>query len=631
MHKLVIRQSNKTSTSDRNKRSMIHKVESGKMSTVDTINDLLEDTGNDVAVIVSLLERLKAEEGNEFVKGAEKCGDACRQVEWRQILGDSGVLGFFLDQLDQGVDLLLGRQIFRVIANSIADNDENRQRLIDHPTALKTVLSLVSSEDLSVFAVATLQNLTLDNEAAQLKVIEEGGVEILMEEAAAQGGAPANNQVPLRVLELLVTHDTAKQTTPPASLGPLLSKLSTEITSIDDRILLLTILTTLLTHPPLQLAILEQNQFPLFLEVFEMTHSLLFDPTLDITNRKRLFSAKSPLMDSIADISWKATFLTTYPLSSAPIAKILTWLSASNELHRYDKVIAACLVFGNVTQSAEVCRELIHTHALHKTLFSVIHRAVEGYEQSKKELEPLPTEVKLDGAGAGKGGIYLSLLHSAVGVLRNFSVPKSEKTILVDAGALNAILAVVGMEGVGVGQVWYSAAGLARLLCVDCVENCKKVISPRETGEATYLEKLLQTYTQAEELPTKTEIARMVVSILRCLSSSPQDISTTHHPGLARPLWDMVLQDKWAVVRSEGLLGLALLAKGPGARELWKEWGNKEWEVVDKLDGRDLENVGVMIVNFRNGEGTSVISGNERVEGLLLKCLSGKMAEVQVG
>jgi len=335
-------------------------------------------------------------------------------------------------------------------------------------------------------------------------------------------------------------------------------------------------------------------------------------------------------MDCIADISWKPTFLTTYPLSSAPIAKILTWLSSTSEPHRYDKVVVACLVFGNVTQSAEVCQELIHTYTLHKTLFSVIHRAVEGYEQSKKEVESLPAGVRLETAGAGKGGIYLSLLHSAFGVLRNFSVPKSEKATLVDAGALDAILAAVGMEGVGVGQVWYSAAGLARLLCVDCVENCKKITSPRETGEATCLEKLLRTYTQAEELPTKTEIARMVVSILRCLSSSPQDTPTVYHPGLARPLWDMVLQDKWAVVRSEGLLGLALLAKGSGASELWQEWGGKEWEVVDKLDGRDLENVGVMIVNFKNGECAGIIAGNERVEGLLGKCLSGKMAEVRI-
>ncbi|RPA89230.1 ARM repeat-containing protein [Choiromyces venosus 120613-1] len=607
------------------------------MSMVDTINTLLEDTKNDVVVIVSILERLKAKGGDEFVKGAEKCGDACRQVEWRQILGENGILGFFLDQLDPQIDISLGRQVFRVIANSIADNDENRQRLIDHPTALKTVLSLVKNEDLSMFAVATLQNLTLDNEAAQLKVIEEGGVGVLMEAiiTAEDDDDSTNIQVPLRVLELLVTHDTAKEAAPPACLKPLLSELSAEITSIDDRILLLTVLTTLLTHPPLQLAILEQDHFPLLLRVFETTHSLLFDPTLDINDRQRLFSAKAPLMDIIADISWKPTFLTTYPLSSAPIAQLLTWLSTNNEPHRYDKVIAACLVFGNVTQSAEVCRELMHTYALHKTLFSVISRAVKGYEQSKEELESLPSEqVKLDTAGAGKGGIYLSLLHSAIGVLRNFAVPKSEKSVLVDTGAFNVIMAVVGMEGVGVGQVWYSAAGLARLLCVDCVENCKEITSQRTiTGgeeEGTYLERLLKTYTQAEELPTKTEIARMIVSILRCLSSSSSSTQDTH-PGLARPLWDMVLQDKWVVVRSEGLLGLALSANSPGgARELWHELGEKEWEVVDKLDGRDLENVGVLIVNLKNGECAELVAGDERVGGLLEKCLAGKMAGVHV-
>jgi len=51
------------------------------MNAVNTINSLLEDTSNDVTVIVPILEMLKAEGGNEFVEGAEKCGDACRQSE----------------------------------------------------------------------------------------------------------------------------------------------------------------------------------------------------------------------------------------------------------------------------------------------------------------------------------------------------------------------------------------------------------------------------------------------------------------------------------------------------------------------------------------------------------------------
>ena len=43
-------------------------------------------------------------------------------AEWRQIFGDGGILEFFLDQLDQELNPLLGRQVFRVVANSIADN-----------------------------------------------------------------------------------------------------------------------------------------------------------------------------------------------------------------------------------------------------------------------------------------------------------------------------------------------------------------------------------------------------------------------------------------------------------------------------------------------------------------------------
>jgi len=64
---------------------------------------------------------------------------------------------------------------------------------------------------------------------------------------------------------------------------------------------------------------------------------------------------------------------------------------------------------------------------------------------------------------------------------------------------------------------------------------------------------------------------------------------------------------------------LALLAKCSGARELWQEWVDKEWDVVDKLNRRDLENVGVVIVNFKNGECPGIIDGSGRWKGFLGK------------
>lgn len=157
----------------------------------------------------------------------------------------------------------------------------------------------------------------------------------------------------------------------------------------------------------------------------------------------------------------------------------------------------------------------------------------------------------------------------------------------------------------------------------EIVGNVKFLLQASSITARTLLSEFMRIYAAAEELPTKTEIARTIAAVLRVLNSGPVTSSklppypdleaTLYSHAIARPLWDMVLQDKWPVVRSEGLFALALMARG-AAEQLWRECGEAEEKVLVGLGGKDLDNAVVMVAEVKKRLGEEV---EGRVEDLL--------------
>lgn len=165
----------------------------------------------------------------------------------------------------------------------------------------------------------------------------------------------------------------------------------------------------------------------------------------------------------------------------------------------------------------------------------------------------------------------------------------------------------------------------------------KLLLQPPPTTETPILVELLRIYTAAEELPTKTEIARTIAGVLRTLNSAPASASTPTpaypdletalymHP-IARPLWDMILQDKWPVVRSEGLFALALMARG-AAEKVWRECGEAEEKVLRGLEKKDLDNGIILVAQVKKGLSGEV---EDRVEELLVGLAEKREKGVEV-
>lgn len=178
-------------------------------------------------------------------------------------------------------------------------------------------------------------------------------------------------------------------------------------------------------------------------------------------------------MENIGDVSDHGSFLAAYPLSSPLMARARSWLNETDE-EKVDMVVTGCLILGNVGRSDEVCGALAREYGVHKELFGIIRRTVNRYNDAvedarKKKGTPAAEGEKKE--SAGKGAVAVGVLHAATGVLKNLAIAKGNKEILGSDGALDLVREMMGMEGVGVGQVWYSAAGFGRLVCNNCRES----------------------------------------------------------------------------------------------------------------------------------------------------------------
>lgn len=115
---------------------------------------------------------------------------------------------------------------------------------------------------------------------------------------------------------------------------------------------------------------------------------------------------------------------------------------------------------------------------MHKELFDIILHTVRKYksavEEARRKKEEEEAGEKKE--GSGKGAVAVGVLHAATGVLKNFAIAKGNKEVLGMDGALYVVRDMLSMDGVGVGQVWYSAVGLGRLVCVNCRESSPSLL-----------------------------------------------------------------------------------------------------------------------------------------------------------
>lgn len=420
--------------------------------------------------------------------------------------------------------------------------------------------------------------------------------------------------------------DEFKDSLDPSSISVLLKlALSPNLTELETYAYLLHIINSLLSHEPFQTHLITTGAVKSLLDILEDSYSRFSgDEEEAETARKMLTQLRKSLIISLSDVSSNKHFTEKYPLDSSPLLKQLhAWLCLShittpssggttvNYLLQEALQTSACIMLGNVATSDEACLSLVKYYEIHTALIKIMSNKDKDY-----------------------GTVF-----SAVGMLRNLVLPADNKVIVgkpefgiwqaLETRWLHAIAG--GVEK----QVPYAVSGLGRLLVKDCKENAVRILentgsqldSPEEGKEKTVtrLSILLKLYTKSDEIPTKTEIARTVCEVLRCVAGwkrqAPAITTTDEGTGLSigdaqRRIVDsegkfknhelipqvvgaMVSQDKWPAIRSEGIFSLGLLAAGLG--------GGGE----NTAQGEGLEKGGARLVWSVKGEWWPVVSGEE--------------------
>lgn len=169
------------------------------------------------------------------------------------------------------------------------------------------------------------------------------------------------------------------------------------------------------------------------------------------------------------------------------------------------------------------------------------------------------------------------------------------------------------------------------------VENVTLALQPSpERDEKTILTRCLEIYNTAEELPTRTEIARTIVAMFRVLnasstytSASPELEKKLYTHNIAAPLWAMITQDKWPVVRTEGLFGLVIMARG-AAESVWMGCGAEEEKALKELKAKDLDNAIILMSEIKKNLGDDADDGVGELLGVLVEKKGGDVAAESV-
>jgi hypothetical protein len=114
----------------------------------------------------------------------------------------------------------------------------------------------------------------------------------------------------------------------------------------------------------------------------------------------------------------------------------------------------------------------------------------------------------------------------------------------------------------------------------------------------------LKRYPEVEELPVKVEISRTIAATLRIIyadAEPKQELLTallSHSDSVEEALWDMVRQDKYPVVRSEGWFALALLSREKEGAERVLVGLEKEKDLtkqtITEAEKKDRDNAAVL-------------------------------------
>lgn len=312
------------------------------------------------------------------------------------------------------------------------------------------------------------------------------------------------------------------------------------------------------------------------------------------------------LASSLAAVSALDAFVHNVKLQSSLVEKISQLLTSSVKT---PSAICACVMLGNLATSDQVCIDMVNG-----TGGVEFHEALIRTLSDNKEP---------------------ALLYAAAGFMRHLAFPEVNRPILGTCGLIETCCKLLTNEDPSVRG---EAAAIICKLVSNCFPNIEKMmyegipdgIVPVQLPDIeapAHPTILYHVVTQAlapsGPLPSTTmknpmiELGRTIITILRYLRQpkAEEDVDAVARdvfktPAIARPIARLVRQRFYADARSEGLLGLGLMAQSQeGAVNVVKEM---------EADGGLLEAIKEFAVEQKGGQESDAAAGRDYQNAVVL-------------
>ncbi|KAH9877513.1 hypothetical protein IAQ61_002880 [Plenodomus lingam] len=587
------------------------------------------------AALRAALQKLEASIASGNLESAQNFLDLFatsvgKQKEWQAPYRETGILDFVLQQLSATEpQKSLSKQYLRVIGNSVADNDTNRELAVRN---MQQMIDCLSSSALCITALAVLFNLCNDFEPAKAAAA-------MLRLDATISRLLAAEQIPEAAVDYatdLVTWSTgnltANQLKDDTSLEAFTSLLKVALTYNPDHYEeYAAILVHYLQDPDFQQKVaspkLLDDLVVLLLdfearltpeEIHAVFQELGITKDTDHTgteDTKVILLAQ--LIGTISAVSSTDAFAQNFSIRTPVIERVEAQLRSP-----WDKAapstVCSCVILGNLGMSDEVCTDMVQIMELHIALIAILQ-----YGETAKS----------------------ALLYAAAGFMRHLTFPEANRVVLADAGLIQACCRMLTLDDPSVRG---EAAAMLCKLVTNNFHNIEKVIyerakvdshaqSSQDSPQTTVLSHIVeQALTPSKPLPSTTmknpmiELGRTIVAIVRYLGrpNAEKDVDSVRHEifkisKIARPVARLVRQRFYADARSEGLLGLGLMAQLPeGASRVIEEFKDDEGllnaikdfangkdggiEQQGSTGGRDYQNAIVLLQALQNNVSTDM-------------------------
>ncbi|QKX54908.1 uncharacterized protein TRUGW13939_01998 [Talaromyces rugulosus] len=497
--------------------------------------------------VPSILDKLWRSRSKYMPRAVEALANGSREPSWRSAFGQSGVLEFFLQLVatPEEVEEQVLFHSLRLIGNSCADTDENREIVVSKNSTLP-IIRLILNPGLVHVVIPVIYNICMDFEPAQSQVAANRLGYILLKlisDGAIEGNALLNFAYEL--VSITAEKEDGIANSPDGTIILIMDLAVNKDTTFAQFACLVECLSRYLQNERFQNACVQHGLVEKLLSVLRHSYDINDVDESSSEDVKLLAQTQLKLNQTISNVSAVSEFAEVYPVGSSLFNSLKSWMAEPEDQLQ----ICACVILGNLARSDEVCRLMISELDIHRSLIAML---------------------KQNNNARG------SVLHAALGFLKNLAILEENRGKLGEADIIPTVSHLWTSDTIP--QVQLAAVSLIRLVINSSVENIGRLLAPLSPDPdspahlRTYLSLLLSLLGRTDSTPIKTEIGRIVASICRTLGARSREDGSSEevtdlfdrlfdlHEDVARPVDAMVTQTEWPVVRSEGWFALALMA-----------------------------------------------------------------------